>query len=167
MVHATLVGALRPYRRRDTPTAYLRDLLLALLKAINGKQSLAQLIALELAADYLICPIFIERLLGVPPIGFRGAISPARRLDLAMTIILGMILVEAETRREGISRDLSNAVVARIRTYPPDKFPRLLANSRELALQMKRRLMPTESHLRLRADQYSRAILAALKTASH
>jgi hypothetical protein len=164
MVHATLAGAGRPYRRRDTPAGYLRDLLLELLKAINGKQPLAQLIALELSADYLVCPIFIEGLLRAPPIGGRGATSPARRLDVAMTVILGMILVEAESRREGISENLSNALIRRVRSYPPDAVPKLLANSDELSLQIKRRLNPTEAHLRRTATRYAGALLAALKT---
>ena len=162
MVFTTLAGSVRPYRRRDTPAGYLRDLLLELLKAINGKHPLAQLIALELSADYLVCPIFIEGLLRAPVIGGRGAISPARRLDVAMTVILGMIMVEAETRREGISKSLSNALIRRVRAYPPDAFPKLLAHSTELSLQIMRRLSPTEAHLRRTAARYAGAILAAL-----
>jgi AcrR family transcriptional regulator len=162
MVWATLAGAIRPYRRRDTPASYLRDLLLELLKAINGEQSLAQLIALELSADYLVCPIFIEGLLRAPVIGARGVTSPARRLDVAMTVILGMIMVEAETRREGISKSLSNALTRRVRAYPPDAAPKLLAHSTELALQIMRRLNPTEAHLRRTAARYAGALLAAL-----
>jgi AcrR family transcriptional regulator len=165
MVFTTLAGAVRPYRRRDTPASYLRDLLLELLKAINGDQPLAQLIALELSADYLVCPIFIEGLLRAPVIGGRGAISPARRLDVAMTVILGMILVEAESRREEISKNLSNALVRRVRAYhPPDAFPKLLAHSTELSLQIMRRLSPTEAHLRRTAIRYAGALLAALET---
>jgi AcrR family transcriptional regulator len=163
MVYATLAGAVRPYRRRDTPAGYLRDLLLGLLKATNGKQPLAQLITLELSADYLVCPMFIESLLRVPVIGARAAISPARRLDVAMTVILGMLLVEAETRREGISKTLSDALIRRVRSYPPDAARKLLSNSTELALQIKRRLNPTEAHLRRTATRYAAAMLAALE----
>jgi len=164
MVFTTLAGAVRPYRRRDTPAGYLRDLLLELLKAINGNQPLAQLIALELSANYLVCPIFIEGLLRAPVIGGRGAISPARRLDVAMTVILGMILVEAESRREGISKNLSDRLIRRVRAYPPDAFPKLLAHSTELSLQIMRRLSPTEAHLRRTAIRYAGALLAALET---
>jgi AcrR family transcriptional regulator len=165
MVFATLAGIARPYRRRDTPTGYFQNLLLGLLKAINGKQPLAQLIALELSADYLLCPILIEGLLSVPLIGARGAISPARRLDIAMTVILGMIMVEGETRREDKSRNLSDAFIRRVRSYPPDEFPKLLANSTELMMQIRRRMVPTEGYLRLTAAGYVQAILAALETA--
>ena len=164
MVWATLAGAIRPYRRRDTPAGYLRDLLLELLKAINGKQPLAQLIALELSADYLVCPIFIEGLLRAPVIGARGVTSPARRLDVAMTVILGMIMVEAESRRDGISKNLSDSLIRRVRAYPPDAAPKLLANSTELSLQIKRRLIPTDAHLRRTAIRYAGALLAALAT---
>jgi TetR/AcrR family tetracycline transcriptional repressor len=165
MVDVTLAGVVRPYRRRDTSAVYLRDLLLELLKAINGKQPLAQLVALELSADYLVCPIFIESLLRVPLIGAKGKIPPAYRLDLAVTVILGMIMVEAETHRDQISHKLSYAFVRRVRTYPPDKFPKLLANSGALMLQIKRRLVPAEVLLRSATIQYTRAVLAALETA--
>ncbi len=165
MAFVTLADIARPYRRRDTPSGYFQNLLLALLKAINGKQPLAQLIALELSADYLLCPILIEGLLSVPMIGARGAISPARRLDIAMTVILGMIMVEGETRREDRSRRLSDAFIRRVRGYPADKFPKLLANSTELMLQIRRRMVPTDSYLRFTAAGYAQAILAALETA--
>jgi hypothetical protein len=110
---------------------------------------------------------FSARLVGLlraPPIGARGRISPARRLDVAMTVILGMILVEAESRREGISNNLSNALTRRVRSYPPDAVPKLLANSTELSLQIKRRLIPMEPHLRRTATRYAAALLAALET---
>jgi AcrR family transcriptional regulator len=164
MVFVTLAAVVRPYRQRDTSAGYLRDLLLELLKATNGKQSLAQLIALELSADYLVCPMFIEGLLRAPVIGARGAISPARRLDVAMTVILGMLMVEGETRREGLSKSLSDALIRRVRAFPPDAARKLLSNSTELALQIKRRLNPAEAHLRRTATRYAGAILAALET---
>jgi AcrR family transcriptional regulator len=164
MVFVTLAGTVRPYRRRDTQATYLRDILLELLRATNCKQPLAQLIALELSADYLVCPPFIEGLLRTPVIGGRGRVSPARRLDVAMTVVLGMIMVEAESRRDGISKNLSDSLIHRVRAYPPDAAPKLLANSTELMLQIRRRLIPTDAHLRRTAIRYAGALLAALAT---
>ncbi len=164
MAVATLLDVVRPYRRRDTPAGYFQNLLLELLKAINRKQSLAQLIALELSTDYLLCPMLIEGLLSVPLIAGRGRISPGRRLDVAMAVIIGMIMVEGETRRDDGSRRLSDAFIGRVRAYPPDKVPKLLANSADLMMQIRRRLTPVEGYLRFVAAGYAKAILAALET---
>jgi len=82
-----------------------------------------------------------------------------------MTVILGMVMVEGETRREDRSRRLSDAFIRRVRSYSPNEFPKLLANSTELMLQIRRRLMPTEGYLRFTATGYVQAILAALETA--
>jgi hypothetical protein len=83
MVHVTLCDVARPYGPNDSPAGYIRDLFLRLLKAIHGKQPLAQLIAVELSKDHLVCPVFTERLFSVALGSGKVTPNPARALDLA------------------------------------------------------------------------------------
>jgi AcrR family transcriptional regulator len=163
MARATLMKGLRPYRRTDTPKAYLQQLLLGLLKSINGKRPLAQLVCVELSADYLVCAEFIECLFQVPLIGGRGVGRyPARRLDLAMAVIIGMLMVEGETSHHGGSKAVAYSLRKRIEGYPAQLFPRIRANSSELMVQILRRLRPNEDSLSQAAARYAQAILSIL-----
>ena len=88
MVYVTLSDVARPYGPKNSPASYVRDLFLRLLKAIHGKQPLAQLIALELSTDHLICPVFAERLLSVALGSAKVVPNPDRALDLVLAMLL-------------------------------------------------------------------------------
>ena len=157
----------RSYRRQQLPeevAGYIRELFLRLLKAIHRKQSLAQLIALELSADYLVCPIFTERLLSAALAGGKkDAPNPARVLDLALAMLLGMILVEGETPVADRAASPAHAFSTRVKTYPPDDFPALLASRTELTLQLQRRLVDIPILVTKAAHWYAEPLIAALK----
>ena len=163
MVHVTLFDVARPYGPKDSPAGYVRDLFLRLLKAIHGKQPLAQLIALELSTDHLICPVFAERLLSVALGSDKGVPNPARALDLVLAMLLGMIMVEGETSTAGETAALSRSLSTRVKAHPPNEVPTLLANRDDLALQIRRRLVESPTLLVRTAHWYAEPVIAALE----
>ena len=80
-----------------------------------------------------------------------------------MAMLLGMIMVEAETTRDDIARTLSSRFWRRVRSFPPNEVPALLANSDDLMMQIKRRLVPTDAILCRTANRYAEPIIVALK----
>ncbi len=163
MARVTLLKVARPYRPKDTPTSYLLDLVLRLLRAVRGKQALAQLVSFELAADYLFCPQFTERLFSVLAPKDRGGLPPAQRLDLAMAMLVGMSMIEAGTDRSAITANLSRNFKRRLKQFQPDEEPTLSEHADDLMMQIKRRLLTEESHLRRAAHRYAAPIIAMLK----
>ena len=162
LVFVTLRSVARPYGPGDTPAGYLRELFLRMLKAVHGKQALAQLIALELSKDHLICPVFLERLLSVALGAGKPPANPARALDLALAALLGMIMVEGETTSDDKAAKAARQYSSRITGFPPSEFPTLLATRNEMMLQIKRRLVPVPAHLAKTAGWYAEPIIAAL-----
>jgi AcrR family transcriptional regulator len=162
MVNVILRDVARPYGPKDSPADYVRSLSLRLLTAIHGKQPLARLIALELSADPLVCPIFVERLLAAALAGGKVAPNPARVLDLALAMLLGMIMVEGETHAGDRSAALSRSFLSRVKSYPPDQVPTLLANRDDLALQIRRRLVASPKILDRTVHWYVEPIISAL-----
>jgi TetR/AcrR family tetracycline transcriptional repressor len=165
MVQETLAEAVAPYTPADTPARYMRELFLNVLKAVHGKQPIAQLVAIELSADYLVCPMLIDRLLAVCLSGSKGALAPAKILDLAMAMLVGMVMIEAETTRDERTLNLSRAFLRRVRALPPHEIPTLSAHVTELLMQIKRRLTPAEVILRGTAHWYCEPVIAALQLA--
>jgi AcrR family transcriptional regulator len=163
MVYVTLHEVGRPYGPNDTPAGYLRELFLRLLKAIHGNQPLAQLIAIELSADYLVCPIFADRLFAAALAGGNRDPNSARVLDLAMAAVLGMIMVEGETLGGRRVTDLMRGFYNRLKTFPPNDVPTLLAHKDDLAPQIGRRVVAAPKLLIRTAHWYAEPLIAALK----
>jgi AcrR family transcriptional regulator len=163
MVNAVLRDVARPYGPDDSPAGYVRDLFLSLLNAIHSKQPLAQLIAIELSTDPLVCPIFVERVLSVALGSGKVVSNPARALDLVLAMLLGMIMMEGETHTAGRSAGLSRRFSNRAKAYPSNEVPTLLANRDDLALQIRRRLVASSTLLVRTAHWYAEPVIAALK----
>jgi AcrR family transcriptional regulator len=163
VARVTLSNVARPYRPKDTPASYYLDLALRLLKAVRGKQALAQLVSFELAADYLVCPQFTERLFSVLAHKSPSGLPAAQRLDLAMATLVGMAMIEAGTHRNAITATLSRDFKRRLKTLALDEAATLTEHSDDLMMQIRRRLLTEESHLRRTANRYVAPVIAALK----
>jgi TetR/AcrR family transcriptional regulator, tetracycline repressor protein len=163
LVFIILRDVARPYGPNDSPAGYLRDIFLRMLKAVNGKQALAELIALELSRDNLICPVFLERLLSASLGAGKLPPNPAQALDLVLASLLGMIMVEGETNAGDRIGQLSRSYIARVKALAPSEVPTLLATKSDLMLQIKRRMVPVEALLTKTALRYVEPVIAALK----
>jgi TetR/AcrR family transcriptional regulator, tetracycline repressor protein len=163
MVDVTLRDVARPYGPNDTPAGYVRDIFLRLLKAIHGKRPLAQLVAVELSADYLVCPIFVERLLAAALGSGKSTPNPARALDLVLAMLLGMIMVEAEVPVERGPVIRASNFSSRMKTLPPNEVPTLLANRVDLTGQIGRRLVSSPKILLRTVHWYAEPVIAALE----
>jgi TetR/AcrR family transcriptional regulator, tetracycline repressor protein len=162
MARQILSEVARPYRPKDTPAGYLLDLALRFLKAIHRRQATAQLVACELASDYLLCPQFTERVLSVLTRSARKDTTAAQKLDLAMATFVGMALVESCAVRGDVTKTLATDFMARLRALEGDETPTLLEQSGSLMAQIKRRLVSSDSLLRETARRHMDPVIAAL-----
>ena len=163
LVFIVLRDVARPYGPNNLPAGYLRDIFLRMLKAVNRKQALAELIALELSRDNLVCPIFLERLLSAALGAGKAPPNLARVLDLVLASLLGMIMVEGETNAGDRVKALSGSYVPRVKALPSSEVPTLLAAKEDLMLQIKRRMVPAPALLTKTALWYAEPVIAALK----
>ena len=163
LVFIVLRDVARPYGPNDSPAGYLRDIFLRMLTAVSRKQALAELIALELSRDNLVCPVFLERLLSAALGTGKPPANPARVLDLALAALLGMIMVEGETSTGDRAKALSDSYVTRVKALPSSEAPTLLAAKQDLMLQIKRRMVPAPALLAKTALWHVEPVIAALK----
>lgn len=161
IVDGVLSGVARPYRPKENPASYLRDVVHRLLAAIRGRQALAHLIGLELATDYLVSPQFAERLLSLVEEEKRQR-STADRFDLAIAMLIGMIMVEATTPRDQDANRQMPTLMRRLKALPPDEVTALLTHGTELMLQAKRRSLTQDALVQKVADRYAAALIASL-----
>jgi AcrR family transcriptional regulator len=128
MVRRLLSEVARPYRPNDTPAGYLLDLALRLLKALRRRPAIAQLVAFELASDYLLCPQFVERLLSVLMRSARTDLTAAQKLDLTMATLVGMALVESCAAPGNLTRTLAREFLPRLcNRFSIERFSRTLS----------------------------------------
>ena len=163
LASAALLKVSRPYGPTDSPADYLRDIFVRTLRAIRRNQGLALLIALELSTDQLVCPIFLERLFAAALGVAKPPPNKARVLDLVLAALLGMIVVEGETPEDHKVSNLSGRYSTRIKAYPPNEVPTLLATSGELVMQIGRRLIPNAALEAESALRYAEPVIATLE----
>ena len=164
MVYVTLRDVARPYGPEDTAEGYLFALFVRLLAAIRGRRALAQLIAIELSSDPLVCPLFTERLFAASLAIGKPPANTARVLDFVLATVLGMVMLEGETQIDDKSRNLANGLARRIMAFPPDETPTLLAHRDALGSQISSRLIQTPKLLERDAHRYADPVIAALKS---
>lgn len=162
MARQVLSGVARPYRPDDSPTSYLQSLALRLLTELRRKQATAQLVALELAADYLVCPEFTERLLSVLMTGSRRDLTASQRLDIGVATFVGMALVEAGAVRGSITDRFARRFKPRVVELGADLFPVLSGHSDGLMMQIKGRLVPADALLRDVAKRHMEPVISVL-----
>jgi hypothetical protein len=74
-----------------------------------------------------------------------------------------MIIVEGETHTAGKSAGLSRRFSSRVKAYPSNEVPTLLANRDDLALQIRRRPVSSSTLLVRTAHWYAEPVIATLK----
>jgi AcrR family transcriptional regulator len=161
IVSHVLSGVARPYRPKESPASYLRDVVYRLLIATRGKQALAQLIGGELTSDYLVCPQFSERLFSIIEENKSKKVS-VDRFDLAVAMVVGMIMVEAAAFPDLEANKQGAGFIRRLKALPVDEAMSLLSHGTELMLQIKRRRLAQDIYLQKAADRYARPLIALI-----
>ena len=84
----------RPFQPGEGWEAYLQDLFVAISKAFDDHRSIALFVGKELASNYYLNPLLVERvLLALKAAGFPDS-ARAKALDLVMSSLIGFIAVE-------------------------------------------------------------------------
>jgi len=120
-----LAGTTRPFKPKEEPAEYLRELLLKVLLSLHARPEIARLVVLQLSSNPILDPLLAERLLltlaalGVP----KDALPKTFRR--AMGVILEMILTGSARSNSVEQKGLSAQVHKTIAALPAAEFPNL------------------------------------------
>jgi AcrR family transcriptional regulator len=134
LAQRALSDVARPFKPRETPADYIRELFRAVIAAVHGQASLARTVALELSNDYFLNPIVPERILvALVEIGVTDEeLAPA--LNLVMGSLIGLLLTEAAKSERGPS--MARKALKITAALPPREFATLKAHAEGLAEHM-------------------------------
>ena len=89
---AALSGLATPFKPKQEPGDYLRELLFSILKALHGRPTVATLVVLQLSSNPVLDPLLAERLLlALAELGIPTEARP-NMFQRMMGVILEMIL---------------------------------------------------------------------------
>jgi AcrR family transcriptional regulator len=120
-----LAGTTRPFKPKEEPAEYLRELLLKVLQSLHARPVIARLVVLQLSSDPLLDPLLAERLLLT--LAALGAPKDAlpKTFQRAMGVILEMILTVSVRSKPAEQKWLSAQMNTAIPALPSTEFPNL------------------------------------------
>ena len=120
-----LAGTTRPFKPKEEPVEYLRELLLKMLEALHARPVVADLVVLRLSSDPILDPLLAERLLlTLAALGVPGDALP-KMFQRAMGVIFEMILMVSARSKAAHQKRLSEQMHKAIAALPPTEFPNL------------------------------------------
>jgi AcrR family transcriptional regulator len=120
-----LAGTTRPFKPKEDPAEYLRELLLRMLQALHARPTIARLVVSHLSSDPIPDPLLAERLLlTLTALGVPAEALP-KMLQGAMGVILGMILTVSARSGAAKQKALSGQVHKAIAALSSTEFPNL------------------------------------------
>lgn len=130
----TLIGTLAPpFHPKQTWDNYLGGLFFSLSQKLHRHRNLAQLVGLELSADYFMSPLLVERILlalelaGVPPK------RRAQALDLVIGSLIGFIAIECSNFGSRTPAAWAAGMSSKMDTLPAEEHPQIKGLQVELA----------------------------------
>ena len=125
VVVQVLAGTTRPFKPKEEPAEYLRELLLKMLEALYARPAVAHLVAFSLSSDPILDPILAERLLlALAALGVPADALP-KMFERAMGIIFEMILTVSARSKAADQKKLSTQMNKVLAALPPNEFPNL------------------------------------------
>ena len=120
-----LSGMTRPFKPKEEPAEYLRELFLKILQSLHARPDIARLVVLELSSNPILDPLLAERLLltlaalGVP----KDALP--KTFQRAIEAILDMILMVSARSKPAEQKWRSAQMNKAIAALPSTEFPSL------------------------------------------
>jgi AcrR family transcriptional regulator len=120
-----LSGTTRPFKPKEEPAEYLRELLQNILQSLHARPEIAKLVVLHLSSNPILDPLLAERLLltlaalGVP----KDALP--NTFHRVMGVILEMILTVSARSKPAEQKWLSAQMNKSIAALPSTEFPSL------------------------------------------
>jgi TetR/AcrR family transcriptional regulator, tetracycline repressor protein len=120
-----LAGTTRPFKPKEQPADYLRELLLKMLQALHARPEIARLVVLQLSSNPILDPLLAERLLlTLAALGVPAEALPKMFLR-AMGVILEMILTVSARSNSVEQKGFSAQMHRTITALPSTQFPNL------------------------------------------
>jgi AcrR family transcriptional regulator len=122
---AALSGLAPPFKPKQEPGDYLRELLFNLLKTLHGRPTVATLVVLQLSSNPALDPLLAERLLlALAELGVPTEARP-KMFQRTMGVILEMILSESSRSSSAEQKEASAQMHETIASLSPTEFPNL------------------------------------------
>ena len=136
VVKTELISAARPYKPKEDAADYLRDLLLAILKSLHGKPTIAILTVQHLSANPVLVPLLAERLLAsLSALGASQEAAP-RLLMRTLGLICDMMVTECVRSKASAQAESSTRAKAAIADLPSTEYPQLAALPKGLSAEI-------------------------------
>jgi hypothetical protein len=120
-----LAGTTRPFKPKEEPAEYLRELLLKILEALHARTVVAHLVVFSLSSDPILDPLLAARLLlTLAALGVPEEALP-KMFQRAMGVIFDMILTVSARSKAADQKRLSAQMHKAIAALPPTEFPSL------------------------------------------
>lgn len=120
-----LAGTTRPFKPKEDPAEYLRELLLRMLHALHAGPTVARLVVVRLSLNPILDPLLAERLLlTLAALGVPAEALP-KKFQTAMGVILEMILTVSARSGAAEQKGLSARVHKAIAALSASEFPNL------------------------------------------
>jgi AcrR family transcriptional regulator len=150
-----LTGTTRPFKPNEEPAAYLRELFLKILQALDARPEIAKLVVLELSSNPLLDPLLAERLLLILAALDVPKDALPKTLRRAMGAILEMLLMVSARSNPAEQKTLSARMDKAIAALPSTEFPNLMDLREALAAETPQAgaLKPTPEVAALYADR--------------
>ena len=125
VVVQALAGTTRPFKPKEGPAEYLRELLLRMLEALHARPAVAHLVVFSLSSDPILDPLLAERLLlTLGALGVPEETLP-KMFQRAIGVIFDMILAVSARSKAADQKRLSAQMHKAIAALPPTEFPSL------------------------------------------
>jgi AcrR family transcriptional regulator len=120
-----LSGTTRPFKPKEEPAEYLRELFLKILQSLHARPAIARLVIFYLSSNPILDPFLAERLLlTLAALGVQKDALPAT-FQRAMGVILELILTVSARSEPAEQKSLSAQMTKAIAALPSTEFPNL------------------------------------------
>ena len=120
-----LAGTTGPFKPKEEPAEYLRELLLKMLEALHARPAVAHLVVFSLSSDPILDPLLAERLLlALAALGVPADALP-KVSQRTMGVIFEMILMVSARSNAADQKRLSTQMNKTIGAVSPTEFPNL------------------------------------------
>jgi AcrR family transcriptional regulator len=125
VVAQALAGTTRPFKPKEAPAEYLRELLLKMLEALHTRPAVAHLVVFSLSSDPILDPLLAERLvLALAALGVPADALP-KMFQRTMGVMFEVILMVSARSKAADQKRLSAQMNKAIAALPPTEFPNL------------------------------------------
>jgi TetR/AcrR family transcriptional regulator, tetracycline repressor protein len=125
----------RPFKPKDDPADYLRELFFNVLKALKGRPTIAKLVVIQLSSNPILDPLLAERLLlALAELGVAKEVR-VKMLHRALGALLEMIMLESCRSDVATQKEMSAATIKTIAALSPTEFSNLTELRDDLAAE--------------------------------